>query len=35
MKMIIAVVQPEKLDAVKEALFHAEVHKMTVSLRVP
>ncbi len=31
MKMIIAVVQPEKLDAVKEALFHAEVHKMTVS----
>ena len=31
MKMIIAVVQPEKLDTVKEALFHAEVHKMTVS----
>jgi len=31
MKMIIAIVQPEKLDAVKEALFHAEVHKMTVS----
>lgn len=31
MKMIVAVVQPEKLDAVKEALFHAEVHKMTVS----
>ncbi len=31
MKMIIAVIQPEKLDAVKEALFHAEVHKMTVS----
>lgn len=31
MKMIIAVVQPEKLDAVKDALFHAEVHKMTVS----
>lgn len=31
MKMIIAVVQPEKLDDVKDALFHAEVHKMTVS----
>lgn len=31
MKMIIAVIQPEKLDDVKEALFHAEVHKMTVS----
>jgi len=31
MKMIIAVIQPEKLDKVKEALFHAEVHKMTVS----
>lgn len=31
MKMIIAVIQPEKLDLVKEALFHADVHKMTVS----
>jgi nitrogen regulatory protein P-II 2 len=31
MKMIIAVIQPERLDAVKEALFAAEVHKMTVS----
>lgn len=31
MKMIIAIIQPEKLDAVKQALFNAEVHKMTVS----
>lgn len=31
MKMIVAVVQPERLDRVKEALFNAEVHKMTVS----
>ena len=31
MKMIIAIIQPEKLDSVKEALFSAEVHKMTVS----
>ena len=31
MKMIIAVVQPEKADAVKTALFNAEVFKMTVS----
>jgi nitrogen regulatory protein P-II 2 len=31
MKMIIAVIQPEKLEAVKQALFNAEVHKMTVS----
>ncbi len=31
MKMIIAIVQPEKIDDVKEALFHAEVCKMTVS----
>ncbi len=31
MKMIVAIIQPERLDAVKEALFHAEVHKMTVS----
>lgn len=31
MKMIIAIIQPEKLDDVKEALFHAEVRKMTIS----
>lgn len=31
MKMIVAIVQPEKLDAVKSALYHAEVYKMTVS----
>lgn len=31
MKMIVAIIQPEKLDEVKEALFHAEVRKMTVS----
>jgi nitrogen regulatory protein P-II 2 len=31
MKMIIAIIQPEKLDDVKEALFNAEVCKMTVS----
>ena len=31
MKMIIAIIQPEKLDDVKEALFSAEVRKMTVS----
>lgn len=31
MKMIVAIVQPEKLDDVKDALFHADVHKMTVS----
>ena len=31
MKMVIAVIQPEKLDVVKDALFHAEVHKMTIS----
>jgi nitrogen regulatory protein P-II 2 len=31
MKMIIAVIQPEKLGSVKEALFNAEVCKMTVS----
>jgi len=29
--MIVAIIQPERLDAVKEALFNAEVHKMTVS----
>lgn len=31
MKMIVAVIQPEKLDDVKAALFNAEIHKMTVS----
>ena len=31
MKMVVAIIQPERLDAVKEALFNAEVHKMTVS----
>jgi nitrogen regulatory protein P-II 1 len=30
-KMIVAIIQPERLDAVKEALFHAEIHKMTAS----
>jgi len=31
MKLIIALIQPEKLPAVKKALFAEEVHKMTVS----
>ena len=31
MKMIIAIIQPEKLDVVKQALFNAEVYRMTVS----
>lgn len=31
MKMITAVIQPEKLPDVKEALFKADIHKMTVS----
>jgi nitrogen regulatory protein P-II 1 len=31
MKMITAIIQPEKLDDVKESLFAAEIHKMTVS----
>jgi nitrogen regulatory protein P-II 1 len=31
MKLIIAMIQPEKLPDVKEALFEAEVHKMTVT----
>ena len=31
MKLIIAVIQPDRLDAVKQALFNAEVFKMTVS----
>jgi nitrogen regulatory protein P-II 1 len=31
MKMIIAIIQPEKLEAVKQSLFNSEVCKMTVS----
>ena len=31
MKLIIAVIQPEKLPDVKKALYEAEVYKMTVS----
>lgn len=31
MKMITALIQPQKLEDVKRALFEAEVHKMTVT----
>ena len=31
MKKIEAIIQPEKLDEVKEELFKADIHKMTVS----
>ena len=31
MKLIIAMIQPEKLPDVKKALFAADVHKMTVT----
>lgn len=31
MKLIIAMIQPERLPAVKKALFDAKVYKMTVS----
>jgi nitrogen regulatory protein P-II 1 len=31
MKKIEAIIQPERLDAVKEELFKADVHRMTVS----
>ena len=31
MKMVVAVIQPEKLDDVKAALFEADIHKMTVT----
>ncbi|MEA3493486.1 MAG: P-II family nitrogen regulator [Candidatus Margulisiibacteriota bacterium] len=31
MKLIIAMIQPEKLPDVKKTLFDAEVHKMTVT----
>lgn len=31
MKLVIAYIQPEKLDDVKEALYGAEVYKMSVT----
>ena len=31
MKLVTAIIQPDKLPDVKQALFAAEVHKMTVS----
>ena len=31
MKLIVALIQPHKLEDVKKALFDAEIHKMTVS----
>ncbi len=31
MKMVVAVVRPEAVQDVKDALFKAEIHKMTVS----
>ncbi|MCF7908224.1 MAG: P-II family nitrogen regulator [Candidatus Omnitrophica bacterium] len=31
MKLVIAMIQPHKLSDVKQALFDADVHKMTVS----
>ena len=31
MKMVTALIQPNKLEVVKKALFDAEVHKMTVT----
>jgi len=31
MKLIIALIQPHKLEDVKKALFDTEIHKMTVS----
>jgi len=31
MKLIVAMIQPHKLSDVKQALFDADVHKMTVS----
>lgn len=31
MKLIVAMIQPHKLPDVKEALFDAEIHKMTVT----
>lgn len=34
MKLVIAMIQPHKLTDVKQALFEAQVHKMTVSTAV-
>ncbi len=31
MKLLIALIQPHKLDDVKQALYDADIHKMTVS----
>jgi nitrogen regulatory protein P-II 1 len=31
MKLVVAIIQPEKLSAVKTALFNAEISKMTVT----
>ncbi len=31
MKLVVAIIQPEKLDDVKSALYNADIHKMTVS----
>jgi nitrogen regulatory protein P-II 1 len=31
MKLVIALIQPHKLEDVKKALFEADIHKMTVS----
>jgi nitrogen regulatory protein P-II 2 len=31
MKLIVAFIQPEKLNAVKQALYDAEIHKMSVT----
>lgn len=31
MKMVVAIVRPEAVDIIKEALLKAEIHKMTVS----
>ena len=31
MKHIVAIIQPERLPEVKQSLFNAEIHKMTIS----
>ena len=31
MKMVVAIVRPEAMEDVKQALFNAKIHKMTVS----
>ena len=31
MKLVVAIIQPEKLDAVKQSLFNQEITKMTVT----